>query len=206
MFWGQKPPDGRNPTLCILAKSGMMGGIRLYVFEPKTARKGKLSGSENPEKQNILRVKERISGINIMLGLPIHKEESPPEEHSDFIFSIIQPSKQHAEIICEANRNLRLQASYGHPKPSYGHPKPAYVHPKAANGDFTKPREQFYKGTGRSSEGCQEGCFRLLPPIPRGSACGKEHIKAIITPAFMPSEATCHQTVHTTSFSTSIPS
>ncbi len=82
-----------------------------------------------------------LSGINIMLGLPIHKEESPPEEHSDFIFSIMQSSKQHAEIIFEANRNLRLQASYGHPKPAYGHPKPAYVHPKAANGDFTKPRE-----------------------------------------------------------------
>ena len=183
-----------------------MGGIRLYVFEPKTARKGKLSGSENPEKQNILRVKERISGISIMLGLPIHKEESPPEEHSDFIFSIIQPSKQHAEIICEANRNLRLQASYGHPKPSYGHPKPAYVHPKAANGDFTKLCEQFHQGARRSSEGCQEGCFRLLPPIPRGSACGKEHMKASVTPACMPSEATYHQTVRTTSFSTSIPS
>ena len=82
-----------------------------------------------------------LSGINIMLGLPINKEESLPKAHSDFIFSIIQSSKQHAEIICEANRNLRLQASYGHPKPSYGHPKPAYVHPKAANGDFTKPRE-----------------------------------------------------------------
>ena len=161
-----------------------------------------------------------LSGINIMLGLPIHKEESPPEVHSDFIFSIIQPSKQHAEIICEANRNFRLQASYGHPKPSYGHPKPsyvhpkpsyvhpkaAYVHPKAANGDFTKPREQFYKGAGRSSEGCREGCFMLLPPIPRGSACGKEHIKAIVTPACMPSEATCHQAFHTVCFSTSIPS
>ena len=177
----------------------MMGGIHLYVFETKTARKGKLSGSENPGKQDVLRVKERISGISIMLGLPIHKEESPPEEHSDFIFSIMHSSKQHAEIICEANRILRLQASYGHPKP-------AYVHPKAANGDFTKPRKQFYKGAGRSSEGCQEGCFRLLPPIPRGSACGKEHIKAFVTPACMPSEATCHQTVHTTSFSTSIPS
>ena len=153
-----------------------------------------------------MKVKERTSGINIMLGLPIHKEESLPEEHSDFIFSIMHSSKQRAEIICEANRNLRLQASYGHPKPSYGHPKPSYVHPKAANGDFTKPREQFYKGAGRSSEGYQEGCFRLLPPIPRGSACGKEHIKAIITPAFMPSEATCHQAFHTVCFSTSIPS
>ena len=135
-----------------------------------------------------------------MLGLPIHKEESPPEVHSDFIFSIIQPSKQHAEIICEANRNFRLQASYGHPKPAYGHSKLAYVHPKAANGDFTKPREQFYKGAGRSSEGYQEGCFRLLPPIPRGSACGKEHIKAFVTPACMPSEATCHQAFHTVCF------
>lgn len=44
-----------------------------------------------------------LSGINIMLGLPIHKEESLPEEYSDFIFSIIQPSKLHAEIIFEAN-------------------------------------------------------------------------------------------------------
>lgn len=44
-----------------------------------------------------------LSGINIMLGLPIHKEVSLPEEHSDFIFSIIQPSKLHAEIIFEAN-------------------------------------------------------------------------------------------------------
>lgn len=79
-----------------------------------------------------------LSGINIMLGLPIHKEESPPESHSDFIFSIMHSSKQHAEIICEANRNLRLQASYGHPKPAYGHPKPAYVHPKLMNGDFTR--------------------------------------------------------------------
>ena len=151
-------------------------------------------------------MKERTSGINIMLGLPIHKEESLPEEHSDFIFSIMHSSKQHAKIIFEANRNLRLQALYGHPKPSYGHPKPAYVHPKAANGDFTKPREQFHQGVRRSSEGCQEGCFRLLPPIPRGSACDKEHIRASVTPACMPSEATCHQTVHTTSFSTSIPS
>lgn len=49
-----------------------------------------------------------LSGIGIMLGLPIHKEELLPEEHSDFIFSIMHSSKQRAEIICEANRNLRL--------------------------------------------------------------------------------------------------
>lgn len=44
-----------------------------------------------------------LSGINIMLGLPIHKEESLSEAHSDFILSIMHLSKQHAEIICEAN-------------------------------------------------------------------------------------------------------
>lgn len=44
-----------------------------------------------------------LSGINIMPGLPIHKEESLSEAYSDFIFSIMYSSNQHAEIICEAN-------------------------------------------------------------------------------------------------------